>query len=220
MLCILPSWACVVTKGLQNTSLCDPTPQHHAADGVVMPGQDVSLGCLCWAAFSLRFSLFRCNKLGLDRISSAEEPSPEDQVEETTVFVCAQSAPLNQEPIVCADIGTAHSAAVTGEAVCPNSERGDTCIVPVFLLPVSHGHSLKRHPAHSVEALWSRMLSVETAKSFRGFSVSQVTPSCVSPLYCQPLASVTPLGATSTGSWAPTPAATAACPTWLWGWRP
>lgn len=40
------------------------------------------------------------------------------------MFVCAQSAPLNQEPIVCADIGTAHSAAVTGEGVCPNSERG------------------------------------------------------------------------------------------------
>ncbi|XP_041278959.1 serine/threonine-protein kinase Nek8 isoform X2 [Onychostruthus taczanowskii] len=60
----------------------------------------------------------RCNKLGLDRISSAEEPSPEDQVEEATVFVCAQSAPLNQEPIVCADIGTAHSAAVTASGHC------------------------------------------------------------------------------------------------------
>lgn len=100
------------------------------------------------------------------------------------MFVCAQSAPLNQEPIVCADIGTAHSAAVTGEGVCPNSQRGDTCIFPIFLLPVS-----------------------------------QVTPSCVSPLCCQPLVTVTPLGATSTGSWAPTPAATAACPTWLWGSR-
>ncbi|RMC10720.1 hypothetical protein DUI87_12431 [Hirundo rustica rustica] len=60
----------------------------------------------------------RCNKLGLDRISSAEEPSPEDQVEEATVFVCVQSAPLNQEPIVCADIGTAHSAAVTASGLC------------------------------------------------------------------------------------------------------
>ncbi|OWK59905.1 Serine/threonine-protein kinase Nek8 [Lonchura striata] len=60
----------------------------------------------------------RCNKLGLDRISSAEEPPPEDQVEEATVFVCAQSAPLNQEPIVCADIGTAHSAAVTASGHC------------------------------------------------------------------------------------------------------
>ncbi|XP_010210477.1 PREDICTED: serine/threonine-protein kinase Nek8 isoform X2 [Tinamus guttatus] len=60
----------------------------------------------------------RCNKLGLDRISSAEEPSPEDQVEEATVFTCAQSAPLNQEPIVCADIGTAHSAAVTASGQC------------------------------------------------------------------------------------------------------
>lgn len=132
------------------------------------------------------------------------------------MFVCAQSAPLNQEPIVCADIGTAHSAAVTGEGVCPNSERGNTCIFPVFLLPVSHGQSLKRHPAPNLEALWSRMLTLETA---RGFSVSQVTPSCVSPLCCQPLATVTPLGATSTGSWAPTPAATAACPTWFWGSR-
>ncbi|OXB73372.1 UNVERIFIED_CONTAM: hypothetical protein H355_017026 [Colinus virginianus] len=60
----------------------------------------------------------RCNKLGLDRISSAEEPSPEDQVEEATVFTCAQSAPLNQEPVVCADIGTAHSAAVTASGQC------------------------------------------------------------------------------------------------------
>ncbi|XP_030818421.1 serine/threonine-protein kinase Nek8 isoform X2 [Camarhynchus parvulus] len=60
----------------------------------------------------------RCNKLGLDRISSGEEPSPEDQVEEATLFVCAQSAPLNQEPIVCADIGTAHSAAVTASGHC------------------------------------------------------------------------------------------------------
>ncbi|XP_016158537.1 PREDICTED: serine/threonine-protein kinase Nek8 isoform X3 [Ficedula albicollis] len=60
----------------------------------------------------------RCNKLGLDRISSTEEPSPEEQVEEATVFVYAQSAPLNQEPIVCADIGTAHSAAVTASGHC------------------------------------------------------------------------------------------------------
>nr|XP_009688189.1 PREDICTED: serine/threonine-protein kinase Nek8 isoform X3 [Struthio camelus australis] len=60
----------------------------------------------------------RCNKLGLDRVTSAEEPSPEDQVEEATVFTCAQSAPLNQEPIVCADIGTAHSAAVTASGQC------------------------------------------------------------------------------------------------------
>lgn len=60
----------------------------------------------------------RCNKLGLDRISSAEEPSAEDQVEEATTFVCAQSSPLNQEPIVCADIGTAHSAAVTASGQC------------------------------------------------------------------------------------------------------
>lgn len=40
------------------------------------------------------------------------------------MFMCAQSAPLNQEPIVCADIGTAHSAAVTGERAVPKSLRG------------------------------------------------------------------------------------------------
>ncbi|KFP91707.1 Serine/threonine-protein kinase Nek8, partial [Apaloderma vittatum] len=60
----------------------------------------------------------RCNKLGLDQISSAEEPAPEDQVEEATMFMCARSAPLNQEPIVCADIGTVHSAAVTASGQC------------------------------------------------------------------------------------------------------
>lgn len=48
-----------------------------------------------------------------------EEPSPEEQVEEAAVFTCAQSSPLNKEPIVCADIGTAHSAVVTGEGLCP-----------------------------------------------------------------------------------------------------
>lgn len=49
------------------------------------------------------------------------------------MFVCAQSAPLNQEPIVCADIGTAHSAAVTGEGVCPDSafSLSSFCLFPM-----------------------------------------------------------------------------------------
>lgn len=72
------------------------------------------------AGSELCFALCRCNKLGLDQISSAEEPSPEEQLEEATVFMCAQSSPLTREPIVCADIGTAHSAAVTGEGLCPH----------------------------------------------------------------------------------------------------
>ncbi|XP_064425064.1 serine/threonine-protein kinase Nek8 [Latimeria chalumnae] len=59
----------------------------------------------------------RFNKLGLDKISLVEEPSPQNQVEEVHVFTPVQSAPLNQEQIACVDIGTAHSAAVmeTGE---------------------------------------------------------------------------------------------------------
>lgn len=85
------------------------------AGAVAMLRQDLMLDS---ASSEPCFFLCRCNKLGLDRISSAEEPSPEEQVEEATVFTCAQSAPLNQEPVVCADIGTAHSAAVTG--VCPD----------------------------------------------------------------------------------------------------
>lgn len=94
-----------------------------------MLGQDLRLAS---ASSQLPFSLCRCNKLGLDQIRSAEEPSPEDQVEEATVFTCAQSAPLNQEPIVCADIGTAHSAAVTGEAWVPRPLRGG-CLCSLFL---------------------------------------------------------------------------------------
>ncbi|KAJ6657257.1 hypothetical protein lerEdw1_002624 [Lerista edwardsae] len=62
----------------------------------------------------------RYNKLGLDRLFPQEEPLVEDQVEEALIFSCAQSAPLSKEAIVWADIGTAHSAAVTeGQVVKP-----------------------------------------------------------------------------------------------------
>ncbi|XP_066491696.1 serine/threonine-protein kinase Nek8 [Tiliqua scincoides] len=60
----------------------------------------------------------RHNKLGLDRIFSQEEPLAEDQVEEALIFSCAQSAPLSKEAILWADIGTAHSAAVTDSGQC------------------------------------------------------------------------------------------------------
>lgn len=62
-------------------------------------------------------SLFRFNKLGLDRIVGTDEPLPQDQVEEVQTFCPIQSAPLNVEKIVYIDIGTSHSAAVTGETV-------------------------------------------------------------------------------------------------------
>lgn len=59
--------------------------------------------------------MVRFNKLGLDHIAGADEPPPSDQVEEVHMFSPIQSAPLNREKIVYIDIGTAHSAAVTGE---------------------------------------------------------------------------------------------------------
>ncbi|XP_019723785.1 serine/threonine-protein kinase Nek8 isoform X1 [Hippocampus comes] len=60
----------------------------------------------------------RFNKLGLDKITSGEEPSVSNQVEEVHSFAPVQSAPLNKETIVCVDIGTAHSVAVTESGHC------------------------------------------------------------------------------------------------------
>nr|XP_028563298.1 serine/threonine-protein kinase Nek8 isoform X2 [Podarcis muralis] len=60
----------------------------------------------------------RYNKLGLDRILPQGEPLSTDQVEEALVFSCACSAPLSEEAIVWADIGTAHSAVVTATGQC------------------------------------------------------------------------------------------------------
>lgn len=60
-------------------------------------------------------STFRFNKLGLDHLSLGEEPAPYQQVEEALSFTPLGSAPLDQEPLLSVDLGTAHSAAVTGE---------------------------------------------------------------------------------------------------------
>ncbi|XP_071994372.1 serine/threonine-protein kinase Nek8 isoform X1 [Engystomops pustulosus] len=60
----------------------------------------------------------RFNKLGLDQISAANEPPPENQVEEAYTFTPVQSAPLNQEAILYADVGTSHSAVVTALGQC------------------------------------------------------------------------------------------------------
>ncbi|XP_032072097.1 serine/threonine-protein kinase Nek8 isoform X2 [Thamnophis elegans] len=66
----------------------------------------------------------RYNKLCQDRTVSPGEPLPvaavaaADQVEEVLTFNPASSAPLSQEAIVEADIGTAHSAAVTASGQC------------------------------------------------------------------------------------------------------
>lgn len=60
-------------------------------------------------------SAFRFNKLGLDHLSLGEEPTLHQQVEEALSFTPLSSAPLDQEPLLSVDLGTAHSAAVTGE---------------------------------------------------------------------------------------------------------
>lgn len=60
-------------------------------------------------------STFRFNKLGLDRLSLGEEPAPNQQVEEALSFTPLGSAPFDREPLLSVDLGTAHSAAVTGE---------------------------------------------------------------------------------------------------------
>ncbi|XP_025029589.1 serine/threonine-protein kinase Nek8 isoform X2 [Python bivittatus] len=61
----------------------------------------------------------RYNKLGQDRIVPQGEPlTAADQVEEVLVFSPVCSAPLSEEAIVGADIGTAHSAAITATGQC------------------------------------------------------------------------------------------------------
>lgn len=60
-------------------------------------------------------SALRFNKLGLDHLSLGEEPAPHQQVEEVLSFTPLCSAPLDQETLLSVDLGTAHSAAVTGE---------------------------------------------------------------------------------------------------------
>ncbi|XP_023575684.1 serine/threonine-protein kinase Nek8 isoform X2 [Octodon degus] len=60
----------------------------------------------------------RFNKLGLDHLSLGEEPAPLQQVEEALSFTPLCSAPLDQEPLLSVDLGTAHSAAVTASGDC------------------------------------------------------------------------------------------------------
>ncbi|XP_029784258.1 serine/threonine-protein kinase Nek8 isoform X1 [Suricata suricatta] len=60
----------------------------------------------------------RFNKLGLDHCSLGEEPAPHQQVEEALSFTPLGSAPLDQDPLLSVDLGTAHSAAVTASGNC------------------------------------------------------------------------------------------------------
>nr|XP_040125127.1 serine/threonine-protein kinase Nek8 isoform X7 [Ictidomys tridecemlineatus] len=60
----------------------------------------------------------RFNKLGLDHHSLGEESVPHQQVEEALTFTPLGSAPLDREPLLSVDLGTAHSAAVTASGDC------------------------------------------------------------------------------------------------------
>ncbi|XP_027622926.1 serine/threonine-protein kinase Nek8 isoform X1 [Tupaia chinensis] len=73
---------------------------------LTVPGQALACG-------SNRF-----NKLGLDRLSLGEEPAPHLQVEEALSFTPLGSAPLDRDPLLSVDLGTAHSAAVTATGDC------------------------------------------------------------------------------------------------------
>uniref|UniRef100_A0A2K5SHM5 non-specific serine/threonine protein kinase n=2 Tax=Cebus imitator TaxID=2715852 RepID=A0A2K5SHM5_CEBIM len=73
---------------------------------LTVPGQALACG-------SNRF-----NKLGLDHLSLGEEPVPHQQVEEALSFTPLGSAPLDREPLLSVDLGTAHSAAVTALGDC------------------------------------------------------------------------------------------------------
>ncbi|XP_057684987.1 serine/threonine-protein kinase Nek8 isoform X2 [Corythoichthys intestinalis] len=100
---------------------------HNCPQQVCLPlkfePQRVLCGVDCSMIISAGNSIVACgsnrfNKLGLDKITSGEEPSPPNQVEEVHCFTPVQSAPLNKEKIVCIDIGTAHSVAVTEIGHC------------------------------------------------------------------------------------------------------
>ncbi|XP_077421369.1 serine/threonine-protein kinase Nek8 isoform X2 [Vanacampus margaritifer] len=100
---------------------------HNCPQQVCLPAQfeaqRVVCGVDCSMIVSAGNSILACgsnrfNKLGLDKITSDEEPSPSSQVEEVHSFAPVRSAPLNKEKIVCIDIGTAHSVAVTESGQC------------------------------------------------------------------------------------------------------
>ncbi|CAJ1065172.1 serine/threonine-protein kinase Nek8 isoform X1 [Xyrichtys novacula] len=100
---------------------------HNSPQQVCLPvefeAQRVVCGVDCSMIISTQHSIMACgsnrfNKLGLDKITSGEEPHPSNQVEEVHSYTPIQSVPLNKEKIVYVDIGTAHSVAVTDKGQC------------------------------------------------------------------------------------------------------
>ncbi|XP_068945892.1 serine/threonine-protein kinase Nek8 [Petaurus breviceps papuanus] len=93
-----------------------PVPPQQEAQWVVC-GIDSSM-ILTVPGRALACGSNRFNKLGLDRVSPGEEPGSHDQVEEALSFMPLGSVPLDSEPLVSVDVGTAHSAAVTASGEC------------------------------------------------------------------------------------------------------
>ncbi|XP_043820268.1 serine/threonine-protein kinase Nek8 isoform X4 [Dromiciops gliroides] len=93
-----------------------PMPPEQEAQWVVC-GIDSSM-ILTVPGRALACGSNRFNKLGLDRVSPGEDPASHDQVEEALSFMPLGSVPLDSEPLVSVDVGTAHSAAVTASGVC------------------------------------------------------------------------------------------------------
>ncbi|XP_029417252.1 serine/threonine-protein kinase Nek8 isoform X4 [Nannospalax galili] len=92
-----------------------PVPPGQEAQQVVC-GIDSSM-ILTVHGWALACGSNRFNKLGLDHLS-LEESVPQKQVEEALSFTPLGSAPLDQEPLLSVDLGTAHSAAVTVSGDC------------------------------------------------------------------------------------------------------
>ncbi|KAM4845072.1 serine/threonine-protein kinase Nek8 isoform 2-T2 [Thomomys bottae] len=93
-----------------------PLPPGQEAQRVVC-GIDSSM-ILTVSGRALACGSNRFNKLGLDHLSQGEEPVSPQQVEEALSFTPLGSAPLDQEPLLGVDLGTAHSAAVTVSGNC------------------------------------------------------------------------------------------------------
>uniref|UniRef100_A0A7N9AML4 Serine/threonine-protein kinase Nek8 n=1 Tax=Mastacembelus armatus TaxID=205130 RepID=A0A7N9AML4_9TELE len=100
---------------------------HNSPQQVCLPvefeAQRVVCGVDCSMIISTQYSIVACgsnrfNKLGLDKITTGDEPNPSNQIEEVHFYTPVQSAPLNSEKIVYIDIGTAHSVAVTERGQC------------------------------------------------------------------------------------------------------
>ncbi|TRZ00959.1 hypothetical protein DNTS_029976 [Danionella cerebrum] len=100
---------------------------HNCPQQVSLPvefeAQRVLCGIDCSMIISTQHQIMACgnnrfNKLGLDQLSDSNQASSLCLVEEVHAFQLIKSAPLNTEKIVCIDIGTAHSVAVTEKGQC------------------------------------------------------------------------------------------------------